>query len=1098
VKTPYLIGVHVWFCLLVLAVPAAAQWRTGYFMQREAAGQTAATIPWSKYTHVIHYALRPTYSSGICGLDTTEGLLRTTEIEDFVNAAHAAGVKAIIGIREDDTLEAITACTAPQNIAPFVELITTFVANRGYDGVDLDWEGGIIAPQYQDLIRRLRMAMPTATLSVAVGITERFMTAAVQYDLDQINIRAYDLDSQDLTGSAINHTWYHSPTLQGSNIQDQAMDILSWYYVYAGNASSKLGLVVPFYGRIRKGCLDSTGANGVTDPNQAWVGPAEIGSILYRDLVNSTYWNVGTRVWDDSRKSQYIQYREGSCTTDAFIPYIGTDQLEAVATLVRENRLGGIATYGLPYEYMAQQVGDARSPLSTALYDAMIDSNFRPVTVIPPHTTATPPVATTSMSVGARSLAGSTSTVASATGETFTYYVDSANGSDSNPGTLAAPWKTIAKVNSTQLTPGQSVGFKSGGTWREQLTPGQSGSALAPITFTAYGSGVQPIINGSDIPGTWTPSVTTGNLFSGTFQSGNFSAWTGATVDAGNSLMNGTTPVNTGSAYNATSCSNGTAINAYVYKTISAQSTFDTRFYFYIPSDLIFASNNQYSTIFALWSSTGAHRLAYLRVQRSDPNLQLVMHVRLSSDVIVGSPPTITTNAWHYVDLHYASGTSSGGIQWWLDGSSIGSNFTGSSNLLACDTIRLGPINMSLGESSPTGNMYWDTVDVNSTGPIGPVGYPNVWDTTVAAAPAQVFNNGLLATAATSKAALTEGEWFASGTTLSYYESVGNPSSQGYVLEASVRNDGINLNSHSHVVVDGLHITKANVAGVYIGTTMSGVTIQNSLLDYCYGPGVQTAFFVAPNSSNILIQNNEIAHNQGSPGALNVSGVDVDGIYGPSAVIVQNNNIHDNLTAGVECDQFSSGCIVRSNLLYSNSIGLVDDNHNGAQFIYNTVYGNGSGLDGSGIVLYSATSGTLDSIMVAQNTVYGDKGGGMQIESNLTNSTIKNNLFISNGSYYPELYAYSGLTWTGTSIDYNDYYTTTGNALFWVGVDNPLSFSVWKSSNFQWDAHSLSVNPLLNNPASGDFTLQSGSPAIGAGLYISGVSTTNPPNIGAK
>src|ERR1039458_4271636 len=166
--------------LLSLELPAAAQWRTGYFMQHEAAGQTAATIPWSKYTHVIHSALRPTYSNEVCGLDTTEGLLRAANIEDFVNGAHAAGVKAIIGIRQDDTLEAITACTAPQNIEQFVDRIRTFVTNTGYDGLDLDWENNTITPQYQDLIRRLRTALPTAILSVVVGFADRFMTAAVQ------------------------------------------------------------------------------------------------------------------------------------------------------------------------------------------------------------------------------------------------------------------------------------------------------------------------------------------------------------------------------------------------------------------------------------------------------------------------------------------------------------------------------------------------------------------------------------------------------------------------------------------------------------------------------------------------------------------------------------------------------------------------------------------------------------------------------------------------------------------------------------------------------------------------------------------------------
>src|ERR1022692_1010641 len=288
VRMHCLIRIPLSFCLLALALPAAAQWRTGYFMQHEAAGQTAATIPWSKYTHVIHSALRPTYSNEVCGLDTTEGLLRAANIEDFVNGAHAAGVKAIIGIRQDDTLEAITACTAPQNIEQFVDRIRTFVTNTGYDGLDLDWENNTITPQYQDLIRRLRTALPTAILSVVVGFAQRFMTGAVQYDLDQINIRAYDLDSQDLTGSPINYTWYHSPTLQGANTQDQAMDVLSWYYVSAGNASSKLGLAVPFYGRIRNAChagdepaqdailMATDGFSDVDDSRDAAVGGPEV------------------------------------------------------------------------------------------------------------------------------------------------------------------------------------------------------------------------------------------------------------------------------------------------------------------------------------------------------------------------------------------------------------------------------------------------------------------------------------------------------------------------------------------------------------------------------------------------------------------------------------------------------------------------------------------------------------------------------------------------------------------------------------------------------------------------------------------------------
>src|ERR1035437_1889630 len=500
--TPRLIGARVGFCLLALALPAAAQWRTGYYMQAEAAGQTAATIPWSKYTHIIHSALRPTYTNGICGLDSNSGLLSASNVTDFVNAAHASDVKAIVGIREDDTREAITACTAPQNIAQFVELIRTFVANSGYDGVDLDWESGIIAPQYQDLIRRLRTAMPTATLSVAVGIAERFMTVAVQYDLDQINIRAYNLDSQDLTGSAIHYSWFHSATLQGANTQDQAMDSLSWSYVYAGNASSKLGLAVPFYGRIRKGCLNDSGANGVTDPNQAWVGRAEISSILYRDLVNSKYWSAGTRVWDDSRKSQYIQYRDGGCAKDAFIPYLGPEQLQEIVSLIGANKLGGIATYSLPYEYIASQDGDARYPLSTAIDAAMMAPASASVISKRSRLAATPSSSVTKAAAGASSTPPSiTSPLPTAlTGAPYSQTLAAT-------GTTPMTWTVTGGALPSGLTLGSSTGTISGtptavGVFTPTVTATNGGGSNSkPLSLTVNAPPTPPsIVTASPLP----------------------------------------------------------------------------------------------------------------------------------------------------------------------------------------------------------------------------------------------------------------------------------------------------------------------------------------------------------------------------------------------------------------------------------------------------------------------------------------------------------------------------------------------------------------------------------------------------------------------
>lgn len=81
-----------------------------------------------------------------------------------------------------------------------------------------------------------------------------------------------------------------------------------------------------------------------------------------------------------------------------------------------------------------------------------------------------------------------------------TYYIDSANGSDSNSGTSqSSAWQTIAKVNASEFAPGDRILFKRGDVWREQLSLSSSGQPGAPILIDAYGSGAAPIISGADV-----------------------------------------------------------------------------------------------------------------------------------------------------------------------------------------------------------------------------------------------------------------------------------------------------------------------------------------------------------------------------------------------------------------------------------------------------------------------------------------------------------------------------------------------------------------------------------------------------------------------
>jgi len=86
-----------------------------------------------------------------------------------------------------------------------------------------------------------------------------------------------------------------------------------------------------------------------------------------------------------------------------------------------------------------------------------------------------------------------------------TYYVDESNGNDTNDGiSQQTAWRTIQKVNSVKFSPGDSVLFKKGETWREKkLSPKASGIEGNPIVFSSYGIGKKPRLLGSDNAKSW-------------------------------------------------------------------------------------------------------------------------------------------------------------------------------------------------------------------------------------------------------------------------------------------------------------------------------------------------------------------------------------------------------------------------------------------------------------------------------------------------------------------------------------------------------------------------------------------------------------------
>lgn len=83
------------------------------------------------------------------------------------------------------------------------------------------------------------------------------------------------------------------------------------------------------------------------------------------------------------------------------------------------------------------------------------------------------------------------------------YFVDAVGGNDSNTGLSAAQaWKTIAKVNGATFQAGDTIQFKQGDLWREELVFPRS-----TLNFGAYGGGARPQVFGSVVPSSWTQEL---------------------------------------------------------------------------------------------------------------------------------------------------------------------------------------------------------------------------------------------------------------------------------------------------------------------------------------------------------------------------------------------------------------------------------------------------------------------------------------------------------------------------------------------------------------------------------------------------------------
>jgi len=275
--------------------------------------------------------------------------------------------------------------------------------------------------------------------------------------------------------------------------------------------------------------------------------------------------------------------------------------------------------------------------------------------------------------------------------------------------------------------------------------------------------------------------------------------------------------------------------------------------------------------------------------------------------------------------------------------------------------------------------------------------------------------------------------------------------------------------------------------GVCIGVGASNGIIRNCTMHDCKD-GVNLHFGIVESNSvgdNHLIENVTV-YNTGEEPFDIVGGTYCENVYikncevyngdhsvtvghGQSNVMIDNLYIHDMDTAN---------CL---------SITKTQD-----VTIRNCVFQNWTSGD-NGIA--KSGTGATDNIIIYNNDfVSNGNSDHIQINNaNVDGFIVKNNIFYSTESTSPNLFLNLISPATLSNIDSNWSYNIwwrgdggSGDDTWWIDADGTYDFTEW--SNNAEVYNDIRTDPKLTDPANGDFTIGSDSPAIDAGDWL---TTTN-------
>ncbi len=768
------------------------------------------------------------------------------------------------------------------------------------------------------------------------------------------------------------------------------------------------------------------------------------------------------------------------------------------------------------------------------------------VTPLAPETniTAPPPSAPTSRLIAANSglppfqnsvLPASPTLSGSGSSPRTTFYVDNRNGSDLNRGdSPSQPFASIAKINSLQLSGGQTVAFKAGEEWHEQLNISHSGTPGAPITYTSYGDGAQPILSAADPVSGWNPGSgaapqegCNAPAFCSGFESGNLGDWTAHHSNNDTTASITTAQSAHGSSSMAIYSNHGVDTRASVIQSIAApgpNSTLAFRWYFLAPSGslksnsalkMLYLASHGAQAGFATMTTDDAGNPSTLDFYDTRHGLRILNPTRLT-----GYLP----GQWNEIEIDVAISFTSGGGALYLNGNLLSQiNNIDSSADQDIDSAELGNVAFG-GAIAPGGTIYFDDVKMSTSANIGPFNAgiaSNIWYRSQTTDPKLINFNGQAGIPENSVGAIiSPNQFYWDGSTL-YVYSFADPSG---IVEVPQRSYSIQSPGSSYITVSGLELRGAQMHDLFCTNSCSHWTVQNNTVNDSYSTAVYFQVNGGTSVESLFIVNNVVKGcgaggiqiNNGV-GIVYIIGNDVSDfakMYSPSngtqnmyadgiemysqsgregTGYIVRNNVHEggvgssqDYGGGIHADTVAGVDIEQNHIQNVNGDGIQLEKGSGSVARYNLIVNAGTHQFDAGIVVRAGEGSSVDNQLFEWNTVYGGwwacNLGVTQNASYVlaTNITFRKNI-CTGATSGTQFYADQGANNTGNAFYNNGFGVAFPNFILFNLV-HAGSYADFDNAVGNWTA-SIEGDPQFVDPAHGDFTLRPTSPARGIGTY---------------